>query len=119
MLLFLFVTIHQNTDLCYFFAGHEAYQEDPFNAHGPATNATSSSEPHGSDYGDSRSWGGDDDDPTTCVVGQTSQLKFMADEIEGYKNYTVPKTSGKVRVIRHSDPASSPNKPDFSVKSNA
>jgi hypothetical protein len=33
--------------------------------------------------------------------------------------HTVPKSSGKVRVIRHSDHGSSPNKPDFSVKINA
>jgi hypothetical protein len=33
--------------------------------------------------------------------------------------YTVPKISGKVRVIRHSDSGASPNKPDFSAKINA
>jgi hypothetical protein len=32
---------------------------------------------------------------------------------------TVPKITRKVRVIRHSDSGSSPNKPDFSVKINA
>jgi hypothetical protein len=39
--------------------------------------------------------------------------------IGGHKtrcNHTVPKMSGKVRVIRHSDSGASPNKPGFSVK---
>jgi hypothetical protein len=55
-----------------------------------------------------------------CVAGLSCVLNSIVFFIFYSLNalqYNVPKTSGKVRVIRHSDPGSSPNKPDFSVKS--